>query len=85
MCICTFVSILSLSLGLLSWLPTYYSERFDVPLSALSSFTALPYFLQLGAALGAGGENDRRGGYIAVVVLMIVDVPCMNVCMCRRF
>lgn len=46
-------------IGLLSWLPTYYSERFGVSLSALGGLTALPYLLQLGTSLFAGVFADR--------------------------
>lgn len=45
-------------IGLLSWLPTYFSERFHVPLAELSSFTVLPYFLQMTVALSAGAVAD---------------------------
>jgi len=46
-------------IGLLSWLPTYYSERFNVPIASLAEFTVLPYFLQLGVSLLAGGIADN--------------------------
>ena len=39
------------SIGLLSWLPTYYNQRFGVPLESLSNFTVLPYFLQMVVAV----------------------------------
>lgn len=45
-------------IGLLSWLPTYFSERFHVPLTELSSFTVLPYFLQMAVAVSAGTVAD---------------------------
>ena len=46
------------NIGLLSWLPTYYSENFNVPLSNLARFTALPYFLQMSIAVIAGKLAD---------------------------
>lgn len=46
-------------IGLLSWLPTYYSQRFNVPIASLAEFTVLPYFLQLGVSLLAGGIADN--------------------------
>lgn len=45
-------------IGLLSWLPTYYSDKFHVPLSELSSFTVLPYFLQMMTSIIAGVAAD---------------------------
>jgi len=44
--------------GLLSWLPTYYSDRFHVPLVDLGSFTALPYLLQSIVSIYAGFIAD---------------------------
>jgi ACS family sodium-dependent inorganic phosphate cotransporter len=44
--------------GLLSWLPTYYSDRFNIPLADLGTLTALPYLLQTGVAAGAGFLAD---------------------------
>ena len=46
------------NIGLLSWLPTYYSQHFNVPLSNLASFTVLPYFLQMFIAVSAGRLAD---------------------------
>lgn len=46
-------------IGLLSWLPTYYSQRFGVPIDSLGSFTVLPYFLQMVVAIGAGFLADK--------------------------
>lgn len=46
------------NIGLLSWLPTYYSENFDIPLSNLAKFTVLPYFLQMSIAVVAGKMAD---------------------------
>lgn len=45
-------------LGLLSWLPSYFSERFQVPIGELARYTTLPYILQLGGALVAGYLAD---------------------------
>jgi len=57
-------------IGLLSWLPTYFSERFNVPLADLSSFTVLPYFLQMSVALSAGTVADYLigSGVQAIIV-----------------
>ena len=44
--------------GLLSWLPTYYSDRFHVPLVELGAFTALPYLIQSVVSLSAGFMAD---------------------------
>ena len=46
-------------IGLLSWLPTYYSQRFNVPLDSLANFTVLPYFLQMVMAVAAGFIADK--------------------------
>jgi len=46
-------------IGLLSWLPTYYSQRFGVPLESLSTFTVLPYFLQMIVGISAGVIADK--------------------------
>ena len=45
-------------IGLLSWLPTYYAEKFNVPLTSLASFTVFPYLLQMGVAVSAGIAAD---------------------------
>lgn len=44
--------------GLLSWLPTYYSDRFHVPLVELGAFTALPYLIQSVVSVSAGFMAD---------------------------
>lgn len=44
--------------GLLSWLPSYFSEKYGVADASLGSFTALPYLLQLFTAVGAGFLAD---------------------------
>lgn len=76
-------------IGLLSWLPTYYSARFQVPIASLGTFTVLPYFLQLVAALAGGGIADgmiARGVRILSVrralqtVGMIVPAVCLAYC-----
>ena len=63
------------NIGLLSWLPTYYSENFHVPLSNLAKFTVLPYFLQMGMAIGAGYLADY----------MIVNYVCIEKLTVRNF
>lgn len=76
-------------IGLLSWLPTYYSARFQVPIASLGSFTVLPYFLQLVAALAGGAIADgmiAKGVRILSVrralqtVGMIVPAVCLAYC-----
>lgn len=44
--------------GLLSWLPSYFSEKYNVSTASLGSFTALPYLLQMFVAIGAGFLAD---------------------------
>ena len=46
-------------IGLLSWLPTYYSQKFGVPIASLGQFTSLPYLLQLFIAIAAGKIADN--------------------------
>ena len=46
-------------IGLLSWLPTYYSQKFGIPIASLGSFTALPYLLQMVVAVAAGFTADK--------------------------
>ena len=52
-------------IGLLSWLPTYYSQKFGVPIASLGQFTSLPYLLQLFTAVAAGkiADNFINNGY----------------------
>ena len=76
-------------IGLLSWLPTYYTQRFNVPLSSLADFTVLPYVLQLVVSLAAGSLAD---GLIAKgvrtlsvrkvlqTVGMLVPAVCLGIC-----
>jgi hypothetical protein len=45
--------------GLLSWLPTYYADRFGVEMSGLGQYTVLPYVLQIGTSIFAGGVADK--------------------------
>ena len=45
-------------IGLLSWLPTYYADRYGVSLSELGSYTVLPYLLQIGTSILAGSIAD---------------------------
>ena len=76
-------------IGLLSWLPTYYSARFNVPIASLGSFTVLPYFLQLLMALAAGVIADGligKGVRVLSVrkalqtVGMVVPAVCLAYC-----
>jgi MFS family permease len=64
--------------GLLSWLPTYYSDRFDVPLGNLGTLTALPYLLQTAVAAGAGFLADD------LVVSLCLSEPLFYV-LCSMF
>ncbi|XRB03803.1 anion transporter [Pycnococcus provasolii] len=45
--------------GLLSWLPTYYDDVYDIPLSNLPALTVAPYILQGVVGVGAGWFADR--------------------------
>ena len=73
-------------IGLLSWLPTYYSDRFHVPLSALSQFTVLPYFLQM-VSIGAGYladyliNSDRMPKLLVRQVFQIVGMIGPALCL----
>ena len=76
-------------IGLLSWLPTYYSQRFDVPIASLSDFTVLPYFLQLGVSILAGYISDALIGRgvrtltvrkVLQTVGMLAPAVCLGYC-----
>ena len=76
-------------IGLLSWLPTYYSQRFGVPLESLSKFTVLPYFLQMIVGVCAGFAADKLISTgvrtllvrnVLQVVGMIVPAVCLASC-----
>ena len=45
-------------IGLLSWLPSYFTKRFNVSFSDLDDFITLPYLLQLLVAAFAGTIAD---------------------------
>jgi len=45
--------------GLISWLPTYFSEVYHVPIAALPQLTTAPYLLQAGVGLAVGTLADR--------------------------
>jgi len=45
--------------GLISWLPTFYSDQYGVPLSDLPQLTFAPYLLQAGVGVAAGFLADR--------------------------
>lgn len=44
--------------GILSWLPSYFSEKYAVPVASLGSYTVLPYFLQMVISVSAGYAAD---------------------------
>ncbi len=76
-------------IGLLSWLPTYYSQKFGVPIASLGSFTALPYLLQMIVAVAAGFAADKLidSGYRVIVVRkvfqligMLAPALCLGYC-----
>ena len=78
-------------IGLLSWLPTYFTQRFHVPLESLSSYTVLPYFLQMVVGISAGFCADRlviAGVRILLVrqafqiTGMLVPAACLAYCAC---
>jgi ACS family sodium-dependent inorganic phosphate cotransporter len=45
--------------GLLSWLPTFFTEQYGVPLADLPSVTFVPYILQAGVGVLTGAAADR--------------------------
>jgi len=45
--------------GLLTWLPSFYSERYGVAMADLGGYTLAPYVLQGVVGLGAGALADR--------------------------
>ena len=78
-------------IGLLSWLPTYFTQRFHVPLESLSSYTVLPYFLQMVVGISAGFCADRlvNAGVRTLLVRqafqitgMLVPAACLAYCAC---
>ncbi|CAJ1346710.1 unnamed protein product [Effrenium voratum] len=46
--------------GLLSWLPTFFSEQYGSSLSDLPFLTTVPYLLQAGVGLAVGGYADQQ-------------------------
>jgi sugar phosphate permease len=77
------------AIGLLSWLPTYYSKRFNVPFESLSEFTVLPYFLQMIVGVSAGFLADKLIGSgvrtllvrnILQITGMLVPAVCLALC-----
>lgn len=46
-------------IGLLSWLPKYFSAKFQVPIAELGTFTVLPYLIQLLVSSGSGILADK--------------------------
>jgi ACS family sodium-dependent inorganic phosphate cotransporter len=42
--------------GLLTWLPTFFSDFYNVQLGDLGGYTLLPYIVQVG--LGQGARQD---------------------------
>jgi ACS family sodium-dependent inorganic phosphate cotransporter len=44
--------------GLISWLPTFFSEQYGVPLAGLPALTVAPYLLQGGVGVVAGAWAD---------------------------
>ena len=76
-------------IGLLSWLPTYYSQKFGVPIASLGSFTALPYLLQMVVAIAAGFTADKLidSGFRVIAVRklfqlvgMLTPALCLGYC-----
>ncbi|CAK9043498.1 unnamed protein product [Durusdinium trenchii] len=45
--------------GLLSWLPTFFSEQYGISLSELPALTTVPYVLQALVGLAVGAAADR--------------------------
>ena len=77
--------------GLLSWMPTYFADKYDIPVSSLGSFTVLPYVLQLVIAILAGYLADYLIGpaykfrvlwvrHWMQVTGMLIPAACLTVC-----
>jgi sugar phosphate permease len=76
--------------GLLSWLPTYYTENFHISLDKLMTFTALPYLLQMlvGVAAGSLADNLIESSVLSVVQVrkllqitgMLIPALCLAYC-----
>lgn len=45
--------------GLLSWLPSFFSEQYGISLAELPALTTVPYVLQAAVGLAVGGWADR--------------------------
>ncbi|KXZ55720.1 hypothetical protein GPECTOR_2g1270 [Gonium pectorale] len=73
--------------GLLNWLPTFFSEYYQVQISDLGSYTLLPYVFQglLGAATGFFADSLLRNGWRVRTVRRVLQVAGMlgpAACLC---
>lgn len=76
-------------IGLLSWLPTYFNQRFNIPVADLGTFTVLPYLMQMILSVSAGSLADNfiaKGKRTIVVrnilqsIGMIAPALCLMAC-----
>lgn len=65
--------------GLISWLPTYFSDQFGVSMADLPAFTFLPYIIQGGVGLGVGALADKllERGWSRLLVRRVLQVAGM--------
>ncbi|GFR48794.1 hypothetical protein Agub_g10743, partial [Astrephomene gubernaculifera] len=73
--------------GLLNWLPTFFSEYYNIQLADLGSYTLLPYVFQggLGAATGFMADRLLRSGWRVGTVRRMLQVAGMlgpAACLC---
>lgn len=57
-CVCQYSQSYAMY-GLLSWLPTFFSEYYEVQVGDLAGYTLLPYFVQGVVGLGTGALADQ--------------------------
>lgn len=65
--------------GLISWLPTYFTDQFGVSMAELPAFTFLPYLIQGGVGLGVGALADKllERGWSRLLVRRVMQVAGM--------
>jgi ACS family sodium-dependent inorganic phosphate cotransporter len=65
--------------GLISWLPTYFTDQFGVSMADLPAFTFLPYLIQGGVGLGVGAlaDNLLERGWSRLLVRRVMQVAGM--------
>eukprot|EP01041_Mallomonas_annulata_P007326 gene7326-14945_t len=64
--------------GLLSWMPSYFAEKYSVPVASLADYTVLPYLVQVFVAVSAGYLADflisKKIGWRVLVVRQLMQV-----------